>query len=107
MATIGNVSLLQLWPSVCRPGYGALYEQGYTMLCRTVAMADEDVLAVEIVGGAMSCCLPLFLVSFKEECASSIGHVLAFAVEVWAFYTLAASDGYAIVALGSAAAVVP
>ena len=70
-------------------------------------MADEDVLAVEIVGGTMSCCLPLFLVSFKEECASSIDHVLAFAVDVWAFYTLAASDCYAIVALGSAAAVVP
>lgn len=70
-------------------------------------MADEDVLAVEGVGGTVAGSLPLLLVTLQEECAAAVGHVLARAVEVGAADVLAAPNGDTVVALGTATAVVP
>ena len=97
----------QLWPPVGGPADGALYEHGCTVLGGTVAVADEDVLAVEGVGGTVAGSLPLLLVALQEERASAVGHVLAVAVEVGSADRLAAAHGHTVVAPGASATVVP
>lgn len=73
----------------------------------TVAVADEEVFAVEGVGGAVAGGFPFFLVAFQEERPTAQEHVLALAVEIRSADRLASSYGHAIVALGTPTAVVP
>lgn len=73
----------------------------------TVTMTDEDVLAIEGIGGTMACSLKRLLVAFEEDVASSVTHVNTLAVEIRAFHTATASYGHTIVALGTLTAVVP
>ena len=98
---------LQLRPSVWCPTDGTLDEHGGAVLGGAVAVADEDVLAVYRVGGAVAGSLPFLLVALQEERAAAVGHVLARAVEIRTVDGLATAYGHAVVALGTAAAVVP
>ena len=70
-------------------------------------MADEDVLSIEIVGSTMAGSLPFFLVTFQEESATTICHVLACAVKIWSFNVFATPNSHAVVALCTTAAIVP
>lgn len=99
--------LLQLWPTIVSPGDGTLDEQSDAILSRAVAVTDEDVLAVEGVGGTMASGLPLFLVAFQDDGTATVSHILAAAVEVGTVYRLAAPHGYSIVRLGTTTTVVP
>lgn len=101
------VFILQLRPPVGSPGDGTLDEQGGTILSGAVAVADEDVLVVEGVDGTVTCSLPLFLVTFQEEGAATIGHILTIAIHIGTVDGLAAPYGHAVVRLGTTTAIVP
>ena len=73
----------------------------------TVAMTDEDILTIDMIGSAMAHSLKLLLVAFEEQGAAAIAHILAAAVEIRPIHLTAATYGYAVVALGSATTVVP
>ena len=59
-----NASLFQFGPAVGGPGDGALDEEGGAVAGGAVTVADEDVLAVDVVGGAVASGFPLLLVAF-------------------------------------------
>lgn len=59
-----NASLFQFGPSVGGPGDWALNEKGGTVAGGAVTVADEDVLTVDVVGGAVASGFPLLLVAF-------------------------------------------
>lgn len=84
-----------------------LDEHGGTTMGGTVAVADEEVFAIEVVGGAVAGGFPFFFVTFQEERSATEEHVLALAVEIGATDCLASSYSHAIVALGTTTAVVP
>ena len=70
-------------------------------------MADEDVLTVEGIGGAVACGFIVHLVAFDEQRAAAKTHVFSCLVEIWAFNALAATHCHTVVALASPTAVVP
>ena len=72
-----------------------------------VAVTDEDVLSVEVVGGTMACCLIRLLVTLKEQLSTSIAHVYAVRIEIRPVNGLAPTHSDAISALAALAAVVP
>ena len=55
----------------------------------------------------MSGCFPFLFVTFQKEGSSTLGHVFAVAIQVGTLNFLAASYSHAIVAFGTAAAVIP
>ena len=105
--TTAQKQFSKLRPAIGSPSDGTLNEHGGSVLRGTVAMTDEDVLSIEIVGSTMSGSLPFFLVTFQEDSATTICHVLACAVKIWSFNVFAAPNSHAVVALCTTAAIVP
>jgi hypothetical protein len=72
-----------------------------------VTMTDEDVLAVESIGGTVTSSLKRLLVALEEDVSSSVTHVNTLAVEIRPFHTATATYSHTVVALGALTAVVP
>ena len=58
----------------------ALDEDRGTVLGDAVAMTDEDVFAIDMIGSTMTRSFICFFVAFEEEIATTIAHIDAFAV---------------------------
>ncbi len=99
--------LLQLGPSVGRPADGTLDKDRGTLALYAVAVAEEDVLAVDVVDGTVAGSLVLLLVALDDDGATTLQHVMAVAVEIGAVDLTAAPYGNTVVALRAAAAIVP
>ena len=72
-----------------------------------VTVTDEDVLAVEGIGGAVAGSLKGFLVALKEDHATTVAHVDAIRIEIRSLDTAATAYGHTVVALRALTAVVP
>ena len=70
-------------------------------------MADEDILIVYGVCGAVACRFPFGFVALEDDGAATQGHIVARAVEIGSADCLASAHSHAIVALGATATVVP
>ena len=77
-------NLVKFGPTVGGPLDVALHEQGRAVHGGRIAMADEDVLAVEVVDSTVAGGLVLLLVAFENDSAATFHHVVSAAVEVWA-----------------------
>ena len=99
--------LLKFWPAVGRPADRPLDEDGGSLLGYAVAVADKDVLTVEVISGAVACCLILLLVTLKEDFSAAVAHVLALRIKKWSFDTTAAAYGHTVVAFRALTTVVP
>ena len=82
-------------------------EDGSTVLGHTIAMTDEDVFAIEVIGCAMTSSFILLFISFEEEVATTIPHVDSFTIEIRTIDGLAAPYCHTIIALGALTAVIP
>ena len=67
----------QFRPFVGSPHDVSLYKNRCTFKRHAVAMTDEDVLVVEMVGGTMSERLERLVVSLNEQVASAQTHIHA------------------------------
>ena len=64
-----------------------------------VAVADKDVLSVNMVCCTMASSFERFLIALDKEVATTVAHVAALAVEVGTVDGFTAAYGYTIVAL--------
>ena len=72
-----------------------------------ISVADEDILIVYGVCGAVACRFPFGFVALKDDGAATQGHIVARAVEIGSADCLASAHSHAIVALGATATVIP
>ena len=64
-----------------------------------VAVTDEDVLTIEMVGRTMASGLEIRLVAFEEELAATVAHVPAIRVEIRTVDAFAAPNSHPVITL--------
>ena len=72
-----------------------------------VAMTDEDVFVIDMIGSAMPSGFVFLFVAFKEEIASAIAHIDAVAVQIRAINRLTATYSHTVVALATLTTIIP
>lgn len=95
------------WPTIFCPVDGTLDKNRGAIVGNAIAVADEDILTIHVIGRTMACCFEVLFIAFEEEFATTIAHIGTIGTQIGAVDSLAAAYGYTVIALSPLTAIVP